>query len=274
LRKFAVSDNLFERNYNTRRMKQAHNMIGPRRSFQPVRRSQLVNEVISQLRSRFASGEFQLGDKLPSEAVLIEELRVGRTTLREAIRVLEHDGLVEVRQGSGTFLRSTTDPEVLAVRLRQARVLEVMEVRRALELEVARMAAAYRTDGALAAIRDTLDRMRRSIDSGDKLAFLEADMEMYRILAGETRNSIMIEIHSSFAEALRLALTQVVGIPGVMLNCLGHHKQLLEAIVARDPGRAEEVVKSHLERVTRLIQDVLGDARVNDACRDREADGQ
>ena len=249
-------------------------MIGPRRSFQPVRRSQLVNEVISQLRSRFASGEFQLGDKLPSEAVLIEELRVGRTTLREAIRVLEHDGLVEVRQGSGTFLRSTTDPEVLAVRLRQARVLEVMEVRRALELEVARMAAAYRTDGALAAIRDTVDRMRRSIDSGDKLAFLEADMEMYRILAGETRNSIMIEIHSSFAEALRLALTQVVGIPGVMLNCLGHHKQLLEAIVARDSSRAEEVVKSHLERVMRLIQDVLGDARVNDACRDREADGQ
>ncbi len=253
-------------------MKQAHKILGPRRSFRPVRRSQLVDEVIGQLRSRFASGEFQVGDKLPTEAVLIEELRVGRTTLREAIRVLEHDGLVEVLQGSGTFLRSTTDPGVLAARLKQARVLEVMEVRRALELEVARMAAAYRTDGALAAIRDTLDRMRQSIDSGDEQAFLEADMEMYRIMAGETRNSIMIEIHASFAEALRLALTQVVGIPGVMLNCLGHHKQLFEAIVARDRDRAEEVVKAHLERVTRLIQDVLGDARVNDARPGREPD--
>jgi GntR family transcriptional repressor for pyruvate dehydrogenase complex len=146
-----------------------------------------------------------------------------------------------------------------------------MEVRRALELEVVRLAASYRTDGALAAIRDTLDRMRRSIDSGDEQAFLEADMEMYRIMAGETRNSIMIEIHASFAEALGLALTQVVGIPGVMLNCLGHHKQLFEAVVARDPCRAQEVVKAHLERVTRLIQDVLGDARVNDARRDRDA---
>jgi DNA-binding FadR family transcriptional regulator len=255
-------------------MKQAHKMVEARRSFRPVRRSQLVDEVIGQLRSRFASGEFKVGDKLPTEAVLIEELRVGRTTLREAVRVLEHEGLVDVLQGSGTFLRSTSDPGVLAARLKQARVLEVMEVRRALELEVARMAAAYRTDGALAAIRDTLERMRRSIECEDEQAFLEADMEMYRIMAGETRNSIMIEIHASFAEALRLALTQVVGIPGVMLNCLGHHKQLFEAIVARDPRRAEEVVKSHLERVTRLIQDVLGDARVNDAPRDRDEVGQ
>jgi DNA-binding FadR family transcriptional regulator len=253
-------------------MKQARTTTAPRSSFSPVRRSQLVDEVIRQLRSRFASGEFKVDDRLPSESVLVRELGVGRTTLREAVRVLEHDGLVEVRQGSGTFLRSVTDAGMLATRLKQARVLEVLEVRRALELEMTRMAAAYRTDRALAAIRDTLDRMRQSMDSGDEQAFVEADMEMYRILAGETRNSIMIEIHASFSEALRLAVAQVVGIPGVMLNCYGRHKQLFEAIVARDPDRAEEIVKGHLERVMRLIHDVVGDARVTDAGRSRDVD--
>jgi GntR family transcriptional regulator, transcriptional repressor for pyruvate dehydrogenase complex len=250
-------------------MKDAHKTVAPRTSFRPVRRSPLVDEVIRQLRSRFASGEFKIGDRLPTESTLVEELGVGRTTIREAMRVLAHSGMVEVLQGSGTFLRSIGDSGVLASRLRQARVLEVMEVRRALELEMTRMAAAYRTDAALAAIRDTLNHMRQSLNSGDEQAFVEADLEMYRILAGETRNSIMIEIHASFAEALRLALTQVVGIPGVMINCLGRHKQLFEAIVARDPDRAEKIVKEHLERVMRLIQDVLGDARVTEAGRGR-----
>lgn len=239
----------------------------PRRSFRPVRRSQLVDEVIEQLRSRIASGDFEVGDRLPPESVLVSELGVGRTTLREAVRVLEHAGLFEVRQGSGTYLRSVTDADSFAPRLRHARVLEVLDVRRALELEMTRMAAAYRTDAALVAMRDALDRMRRAMESGDERAFINAEMEIYRVIAAGTQNSIMIEIYALFSEALRLALTQIVAIQGVMPDCLSRHEQLFKAIAARDVDRAESVAKAHLERVTRLVQDVVGDARVTDAGR-------
>jgi GntR family transcriptional regulator, transcriptional repressor for pyruvate dehydrogenase complex len=239
--------------------------VESRRSFRPVRRSQLVDEVIEQLRLRVSSGDLKVGDKLPAESVLVSELGVGRTTLREAVRVLEHAGLFEVRQGSGTYLRSITDAETFAPRLRHARVLEVLDIRRALEIEMTRMAAAYRTDAALVAMRDALDRMRRGMESSDERGFIDAEMEVYRIIAAGTQNSIMIEIYALFAEALRLALTQIVAIPGVMSDCVSRHEQLFKAIAARDVDRAEAVAKAHLGRVTKLVQEVLGDARVSDA---------
>src|SRR5271168_990128 len=195
--------------------------VEPRRSFRPVRRSQLVYEVIEQLRLRVGSGDLKVGDKIPPESVLVSELGVGRTTLREAVRVLEHAGLFEVRQGSGTYLRSITDADTYAPRLRNARILEVLDIRRALEIEMMRMAAAYRTDAALAAMRGALDRMRRGMESYDERAFIDAEMEIYRVIAAGTQNSIMIELYTLFSEALRRALTQIVAIPGVMPDCLG-----------------------------------------------------
>jgi GntR family transcriptional repressor for pyruvate dehydrogenase complex len=248
-------------------MKRAASPTKAKGSFRRLKRPQLVDEIIAQLRARLASGELRVGDKLPPESVLVAELGVGRTTLREAIRVLEHAGLVAVRHGSGTYIRSLSDDGILATRLRQARVLEVFQVRRALELEMMRMAVAYRTAPALAALRDALDQMRKSLKQLDERAFLEADMEMYRILAAATQNSIFREIYTSFSEALRLALMQVIAIPGVMQNCLANHEQLFEAIVARDVERAETIAKGHLDRVTRLIETVLGDARIGESNR-------
>ncbi len=246
-------------------MNQIDERLEPRRSFRPVRRAQLVDEVIEQLRLRISSGDLKVGDRLPAETVLVSELGVGRTTLREAVRVLEHAGLFEVRQGSGTYLRSSTDAKALAPRLRHARVLDVLDVRRALEIEMTRMAAAYRTDAALVALRDSLERMRRGMELGDERMFIDAEMEIYRVIAAGTQNAIMIEIYGLFSEALRLALAQIIAIPGVMFDCLARHEQLFKAIEARDVDRAEAVAKAHLGRVTRLVQEVLGDARVNEA---------
>src|SRR5271156_2070954 len=77
-------------------------------------RPQLVGETIELLRSRIGAGEFKIGDRIPSETTLIEEFGIGRTTLREAVRVLEHEGLLVVRQGAGTYLRSVKDRGILS----------------------------------------------------------------------------------------------------------------------------------------------------------------
>jgi GntR family transcriptional regulator, transcriptional repressor for pyruvate dehydrogenase complex len=230
-------------------------------------RLQLVDEVIQRLKSRLASGEFKVGDKIPPESVLAADFGIGRTTLREAVRVLEHSGLLAVRQGSGTYLRSLTDTGNLTTRLRQARVLEVIEVRRALDIEMARLTATRRSEAALAAMRNALERMRKSKEVLDERSFLDADMEMSRLIAAATRNTILTEIHASFSEALRLALTQVVAIPGVMVNCLSRHEQLYEAILAQDEDLAGAIAKAHLEKLTKLVENLLGDARVGEADR-------
>jgi DNA-binding FadR family transcriptional regulator len=228
-------------------------------------RPQLVGETIELLRSRLRSGEFKIGDKIPSEATLIREFGIGRTTLREAVRVLEHEGLLVVRQGAGTYLQSAKDRGILSGRLRQARVLEVLEVRRALELEITRLAASRRSDEALEAIGRAVEGMRRSLKQSDKISFLEADLELFRVLAAATGNPILVEIHTFFSDALRVALTQIVAIPGVMQTCLSRHEQLYEAVAMRDADLAEAITKAHLERLARLIKEVLGEVRVGEA---------
>jgi GntR family transcriptional regulator, transcriptional repressor for pyruvate dehydrogenase complex len=227
-------------------------------------RPQLVGETIELLRSRLGSGEFKIGDKIPSEATLIQDFGIGRTTLREAVRVLEHEGLLVVRQGAGTYLQAAKDRGILSGRLRQARVLEVLEVRRALELEITRLAASRRSDAALESIGRAVEGMRRSLKQSDKISFLEADLELFRILAAATGNPILIEIHTFFSDALRAALTQIVAIPGVMQTCLSRHEQLYEAVATRDADLAEAITKAHLERLARLTKEVLGGARVGE----------
>src|SRR5581483_9202285 len=141
-------------------------------AFQPVRRERLADQVVHQLRRRLAAGEFAVGQKLPPEPELMAQLAVGRTTIREAVRALAHAGYLDVRQGDGTYVRAL-DPgqDQLAERLRQARVPEVYELRRALELEMARLAA-LRWDGDdLARIHAALERLQASVGPGQEQTF-------------------------------------------------------------------------------------------------------
>src|ERR1700730_18493302 len=102
----------------------------------PVRRQTLVQQVLEYLQQCITNGEFPVGSKLPAEPELMARLAVGRSTLREAMRVLAHMGLVDVRPGDGTYICSPPpEKETLGQRLQRAKIFEVYEVRRGLEIE-------------------------------------------------------------------------------------------------------------------------------------------
>src|SRR4051794_35724970 len=124
-----------------------------------VRKHQLADQVMRHLRGQIASGKFAVGDRLPSEPQLMKQLGVGRTSIREAVRVLAHQGILEVRQGSGTFVRAASSSGNIVERLQNARVREVYQVRRALEVEAVRSAALARDPEDLATLRSLIDRL-------------------------------------------------------------------------------------------------------------------
>ena len=93
-------------------------------------RAPIVDQAIAHLRDQIATGKWGVGDRLPAEPVLAQHMGVGRSTVREAVRVLAHAGVLEDRQGAGTFVRATTSPSDFAIRLQRAAALEVYEVRR------------------------------------------------------------------------------------------------------------------------------------------------
>src|SRR5690606_1420434 len=135
-------------------------------------------QVIEQLRDAVRQGEWAVGERIPTESELASTLGVGRNTVREAVRALAHSGLLEVRQGDGTYVRATNEVSGALRRLCGARLREALHVRRALEVEAARLAATERTqDDLLTLPRALADRDERR-SRGDLEAVARGDVQL------------------------------------------------------------------------------------------------
>jgi len=203
-------------------------------------KQQLTDQVIEHLKSVIASGKYGMGSKLPAEPQLMEDLGVGRSTVREAIRVLAHNGMLEVRQGDGTYVRSLpAEGEPLTQRLRRAGVREVQEVRRALELEIVRLAAERRGEKDLKRIRECLKKRHEALKRKDIPAALDADISFHCAVAEAAGNEVLADLYRAFAISLRGALlTLWDGADSDPVVTGGLHQRLVEAIEARDAVQA------------------------------------
>jgi GntR family transcriptional repressor for pyruvate dehydrogenase complex len=238
------------------------------RTFSPVRRQRLAEQVIQQLEERLTGGEFEVGDKLPPEPELMAQLEVGRTTLREAVGALAHAGLLEVRQGDGTYVRSLVrSSDDLVERLRRANVIEVWETRETLELEIVRLAALRNTKADVEKMTGIIDRMRASLEQGaDRQKFLDTNIELQLAIAASTNNRVLVDLYGSFAAALREAIAQVMWLPGVMEACLQRQEQVLDALVRRDRAEAQEIASQHLASTSRLLKGLLDGNHQGQSC--------
>jgi GntR family transcriptional regulator, transcriptional repressor for pyruvate dehydrogenase complex len=213
-----------------------------------LRRSPLVELAVSQLREQVLSGQWPVGGRLPAETELAQRLEVGRSTVREAVRALVHAGLLETRQGSGTYVRSVTPAGDWEPRLRRAAVLEVYEVRQALEVQAARLAADRRTEADIALMRERLAERKRARARARDSAFVEADLAFHRSVVAAAHNALLAEMFDSFGTVLREALAVIVSDSG--LDDAGAdpaHGRLAAAIEAGDPAAAERAARDHLD---------------------------
>jgi GntR family transcriptional repressor for pyruvate dehydrogenase complex len=223
-----------------------------------LRRSPLVDLAVSQLREQVLSGQWPVGGRLPAETELAQRLEVGRSTVREAVRALVHAGLLETRQGSGTYVRSVTPGGDWEPRLRRAAVLEVYEVRKALEVQAARLAAERRTDADIASIRESLAERQRTRARARDSAFIEADLAFHRCVVAAAHNALLAEMFDSFSAALRGALAAIVSDSG--LDDVGAdpaHVRLAAAIEAGDPAAAERATRDHLDPTAAALQALI-----------------
>ena len=176
---------------------------------QPTQRSALVDQVITQLRNRITSGEWGVGEKIPTEPELVAALGVGRNTVREAVRALAHAGLLDSRQGSGTYVRAASEMSgAVSRRVAAAGVREVFEVRRGLEHQAARLAAVRRTAEDLAAMDEALNIRDAAWSSGDLAAFVEADTAFHTLVVGAAHNALLDDLYDDLGVAMRDALAR------------------------------------------------------------------
>lgn len=215
-------------------------------SFLTVTRQQLVDQVIQQLRARLETGAYRVGERLPPEAELMVQLGVGRSTLREAVRALAHAGLLEARQGSGTYVRALREADPVEERVRRAEAAEANEVRLLLELETARLAALRRDAEDLAELRRCLEARDAAEAAEDMPALLDADLAFHTAIARAGKNGVLADLYESFARALRPTFNVVFPLAGSHSEL---HWQLLAAIERRNPTAAQQVTEALLTHI-------------------------
>ncbi len=227
--------------------------------FKNIERKKLGDQVIHQLQEKISLGELKAGEKIPTETELMTLFGVGRSTVREAVRVLAKAGLLEVRQGDGTYvLDRTNNLEPLEHRLRRASILEVYEVRRALELEIAKLAARRRSEEDLLAMRESLAKRREARRVNDKRSYVDADLLFHLAIAAASKNSVLTDLYFSFSNTVRDALDKLISDQELHKNQISIHEQLLAAIERQDEQAAVYWAAQNLDKTMEDLQVSLG----------------
>ena len=208
----------------------------------PLIKRSLVDQTLEQLRLRIAQGVWAVGERLPTEPELCAELGISRNTVREAMRVLAFSGLIEVRQGDGSYLRSMTDPLGTMRALSHCTLEQAQETRRILEVEAIGLAALRRTEQDLEQVRAAL-KASGELYQGDLEAYISADLVFHKRLVDAAHNPALSELYHYFSSVVAAQLRQTLNTSPRRQAVFDLHTALLDAVEHQDPERAQSLCR-------------------------------
>ncbi len=207
-----------------------------------IKRQSLADEVASRLVQKISDGEFQVGEKLPTEPELMLLFGVGRSTVREAIRNLSHTGLVRVRQGLGTFVeKQQASSESINDRFLRAKGLELNEIRQLIELKIAEKAALSRLDQDLALIRKHLEMRKEMALANIPDKCIQADINFHLGIAVAAKSDILLDLYKTVAEHLQSYFLELYINTESFILTQHLHEELFQSIVEQQPQKAWEL---------------------------------
>lgn len=217
---------------------------------------QAYYKVIEYINDQVGEGKLSKGDRVPSERELVELLGIGRNSIREALKILDILGVVDRRQGDGTYINDRFDkwfsrPMSVAIMLSETSKKEVFEFRNMIEVEIAALAAERITDEEIEELTECYDQMTRT---EDQEISTEYDLKFHSILAKASKNNIIINSYNAMDYMLDLF---IYDIRVAAYNNEGSeiaariHDELYRAVIARNPVLAAEAMKAHMEVIRR-----------------------
>lgn len=228
----------------------------------PIIRRKVYEQVAEHLMGQITEGRLKPGDAIPTERDLTRSYRVGRSSVREALRMLESQGLIK-SLGSGTFVVDGGHHLLhqslhLLLALDKVNLQELYEVRKVIEAEAAALAAARRTADNLIRIRQAVEQMAAGLGSQEQ--FSAADLSFHLEVAAATRNRVITHVMNGIRDLLHRALASVYRIPGTPARVIEEHRAIARAIEAGRADAARREMLQHLARVEDDIRSVLAPA--------------
>jgi GntR family transcriptional repressor for pyruvate dehydrogenase complex len=226
--------------------------------FKPIKKTRIYEKIVDEIKELITQGSLKWGDQLPTERELSETFKVSRTCVREAFRILESQGFLESRPGNGTYVSnnaidSLVQPLASFILKEKDYQIELFEMRRLLESQLAYLAAKRATPENITNMEKILKRQEEQIANGE--TGLDSDSDFHHALAEATNNRIFLHIINTnidfFAESRE---SYLLGEERAKKS-LPRHKKIFSAIKKGDGELAAEAMREHIEDVEKTLVD-------------------
>ena len=214
----------------------------------PVPRGSLVTFVVKRIKEALLNEEIKPGDFLPPEAELAKNLNVGKSSVREALKMLQALGVVEVRRGQGTLIcrkpgEESINPLIFQLLMEERSIQDLIDLRMIFEPGITVMAMKRATEAEIEAIRETVVRLENCIAEGVPVA--EDDLAFHLAILKATHNPFVVRIGETILQLFKLSIsTSMRTIPEIALR---DHKRIFDAFVQKDEAKLSEAVVASFE---------------------------
>ncbi|HSK30329.1 MAG TPA: FadR/GntR family transcriptional regulator [Candidatus Limnocylindria bacterium] len=217
-----------------------------------IKKTRIHEEVFSQIHELIREGRFKAGDQLPSERELAETFKVSRTSVREALRALESQGLVVSRTGTGNFVAdlpidSLVGPLARLLIDEKKALADVFEMRKLIEPHIAALAAKRGTRNDIAQLKKILAKQTDAVSRGE--TGVEADAELHFTIGRATRNQAMQKLVSGLMEMLSRSREESLQTDERRESSIDAHRRIISAIEKHDTARARSEMLRHIQQV-------------------------
>ena len=208
-----------------------------------INKNSLADEVAAELQKLIALGRYRVNEKLPIEPELMKMFGVGRSTIREAIKILTNSGMLRVQQGLGTFVENAESiKEPLNQRLKRADINDLDEIRQLLEMKIAEKAAVNREQEDLDNMQKWLTIRKETADGNQLEACIDADIQFHTAIAVASKSAILADLYKAFSVHVKRSFMTVYQDTSVFKSSQQIHEQLFKNIELNDSKQAWLVV--------------------------------
>lgn len=231
-----------------------------------IKRTTVVEHVMERMKQMIASGQFKVGDKLPTEQVLADMFGIARSSIREAIKIFHYLGILESQTGRGTYVcdRGHISSEALtwSILLAENELYEMVQLREVLEqVGLQTLAGEYARDPASVApqiesLEREIENMKLAVAGQDVEALIRADYNFHGTIIGSSRNSLFVAIYHTLRAFMHEEIKKTL--QGVNISkSIKEHSEFLDAIKAGNAGASVDLLKTHVHSITEKLKEAL-----------------
>ena len=242
---------------------------------QKIRQKTVVEQVMEEIKSLIATGQYKVGDKIPTEKELSEMFGVGRSSIREAIKIFNYLGILESNTARGTFVRdrTTVSTEALtwALLLGKDEMYDLLEVRGAIELwSMFILTENYQKDagsidGCLKELETEVEGMRNAADAGDAAGVVEADYNFHYAIIKGSRNPILISMYEVLRSFMFEEIDRATQAFEDIHTAIGNHQRILDKIKTGDIFEALKGFRRHIDETKMQLNASLSGQKIRDS---------